>query len=82
KGRRIASRHRFRTVPAGKRLQHVSRVWMPGHPFSVARHVVYACTFDSMRKIRKVRMHRKEQYELLHAQETAETTREVASALM
>ena len=82
KGRRIASRHRFRTVPAGKRLQHISRVWMPGHPFSVARHGVYACTFDSMRRIRKVRMHRKERCELLHARLMAGATREDAIALM
>lgn len=35
-----------------------------------------------MRKIRKVRMHRKERYELLHAQYMAGATREDASALM
>jgi len=55
---------------------------MPGHPFSVARHGVYACTIDSMRKIRKVRRESSVRCEVLHARRALDATEIGANLLL
>lgn len=57
-GRRIARRHRLRTVPTGKRKQQsllIAGLQTRSHPLSVARHGVYAAAPNANRNSRRNR---------------------------